>query len=210
MGSMALEELQVDPENEKIPDAIDVFLLEADRRCDEFFDTALHKKMPRFLPADYTLVYRAIRTLQKNYELLGNRFCEWGSGLGTATCLASFAGLDACGIEIQPELVNRSRKLAKDFDLSASFIEGSFLPEGFDFLATQGGQELATPPRSRHDSIHYPDTDWELSDIDLFYAYPWPEEQESTLKLFDTVATEGAYLICYFGDGELCIYRKKD
>ena len=41
------------------------------------------------------------------------------------------------------------------------------------------------------------------------YVYPWPEEQESTLALFDAVATEGAYLICYYGEGETCVYRKE-
>lgn len=193
-----------------LPNDIRLFLEEADRRCDAFFDTALHKSMPRFLPANYGLVYRAILELQENHPLLGNRFCEWGSGLGTATCLAALLGFDATGLEIQPQLVQQSRQLAADLDISATFLETSFLPEGFDFLSTQGGQELAMPSRSRRANLSYPDTDWELEDVDLFYVYPWPEEQEPTLQLFDTIAAEGAYLVCYFGEGELCVYRKTD
>ncbi len=67
----------------------------------------------------------------------GNRFCEWGSGLGTATCLASLMGFNAMGIEIEPELVLRARRLASEFNLPASFLQTSFLIEGYDFLPTQ-------------------------------------------------------------------------
>lgn len=130
------------------------------------------------------------------------------SDLGTATCLASLHGFDACGIEIEPELVKRAKQLAKDFELNPTFLKTSFLPEGFDFLKTQGGRELSKPSGLLRTNASYPDTDWGLEDIDVFYTYPWPAEQESTLELFETIAADGAYLICYYGDGEICIYKK--
>ena len=47
-----------------------------------------------------------------------------------------------------------------------------------------------------------------LDEIDVFFVYPWPGEQEMMLKLFQFVASEDAMLICYFGDQEIFIYRK--
>ena len=48
-----------------------------------------------------------------------------------------------------------------------------------------------------------------LDEIDVFFVYPWPGEQEMMLKLFDSVASEDAILIAYYGDQEICIYRKQ-
>lgn len=191
-----------------IPPEIKSFLVEADRRCDEFFDTGSNLTIPRFLPANYELVYKALKELKQDHTLLGNRFLEWGSGLGTATCLAAQLGFKSCGVEIEPDLVKRAKTLATDLELPALFLEGSMLPEGFDFLQTQGGMELLSPPSHSTSNAFYPETDWSLDEIDLFYAYPWPEEQEATLALFEATASEGAYLLCYFGDDEICAYSK--
>ena len=48
-----------------------------------------------------------------------------------------------------------------------------------------------------------------LDEIDVFFVYPWPGEQEMMLKLFQSVASEDAILIAYYGDHEICIYRKQ-
>ncbi len=190
------------------PPTILSFLEEADSRCDVFFDSGVRKKIPRFIPADYSRIFQAINAVKLSDSLLGNRFCEWGSGLGTATCLASLMGFNAIGIEIESELVLRARKLARDFNLPTSFLQSSFLIEGYDFLPTQGGFELLRPSGDPALGLSYPDSDWELEEIDLFYVYPWPEEQEATVNYFESVASEGAVLIAYFGDGEPSIYRK--
>ncbi|MDA7641045.1 hypothetical protein N8787_05340 [Opitutaceae bacterium] len=190
------------------PPATLSFLEEADSRCDAFFDSGVRKKIPRFIPADYNRIFQAINAVKASDSLLGNRFCEWGSGLGTATCLASLMGFNALGIEIEPELVLRARRLASEFNLPASFLQTSFLIEGYDFLPTQGGYELLRPSGNPALGVSYPDSDWELEEIDLFYVYPWPEEQEATLKYFECVASEGAIIIAYLGEGEPSIYRK--
>ncbi len=205
---MPVQELYLDLSKDPLAKPIQDFLEAADQRCDEFFDTGANKQIPSFLPADYALVYRAMDELQKNYPLLGNRFCEWGSGLGTATCLAGLLGFDAYGIEIEPELAKRAHALAAAHHISARFLESSYLPEGFDFLKTQGGRELLKPSKAASKSYCYEDQDWQLEEVDLFYVYPWPAEQESNLELFETLAAEGAYMICYYGDGELCVYEK--
>lgn len=202
---MSIREIELELDS-KPPRPIKNFLSEADRRCDHFFDTGANKTIPRFLPANYELIHAALADLQQNHPLLGNRFCEWGSGLGTATCLAALLDFEAWGVEIEQELVARARTLAEDFSLPARFLQTSLLPPGFDFLSTQGALELLKP--SGNSLASYSDTDWTLDEIDLFYTYPWPEEQEATLALFDAVACEDAYLLCYYGDDELCAYRK--
>ncbi len=205
---MPVQEIYLDLPTDPLPDQIRNFLEAADKRCDEVFDTGKNKTMPSFIPADYELVYRAIKELNEKHTLLGNRFCEWGSGIGTATCTAALLGFEAHGVEIEPELVKRSRELASQHQIEANFIESSFLPEGFDFLRTQGGRELLSPHNAKNGGHAYEEVDWELEDIDLFYVYPWPHEQESNLELFEILATEGAYMVCYYGDGELCVYQK--
>ncbi|MDQ8184350.1 class I SAM-dependent methyltransferase [Pelagicoccus sp. SDUM812002] len=205
---MPIRELYLDLTTDPLPIAVRNFLEAADTRCDEFFDTGANKKLPRFLPADYTVVYRALKALQDEGDLLGNRFCEWGSGLGTATCLASLLDFEAYGIEIESELVKRARALADEHDLPAQFLETSFLPEGFDFLYTQGARQLLAPHNALQGGYQYDDADWEIDDIDLFYVYPWPEEQESNLELFEALATDGAYMICFYGPGDVCFYQK--
>ena len=46
---------------------------------------------------------------------------EWGSGLGVIACLASCAGFDAVGIEIEPKLVEMSKDIAHDHKIDAEF-----------------------------------------------------------------------------------------
>lgn len=201
--------IEIDLElNRQAPPQVQNLLAEADLFCDQFFDTGCNRTIPRFIPANYGLVYSALAELKASASLLGLRFCEWGSGLGTATCLASQLGFDAYGIEIESELITRARSFASRSNLPATFLETSFLPEGFDFLSTQGGMELLAPPQRTASSPSYLEQDWALDEIDLFYAYPWPDEQEATLELFRTVACEDAYLLCYYGDNEICAYRK--
>jgi hypothetical protein len=50
---------------------------------------------------------------------------------------------------------------------------------------------------------------FDIAAIDLFFAYPWPEEQELMQQLFDAVAMEGAIRIAYHSAKEICIYRKR-
>jgi len=206
---MPLSEIKLELD-QSISSDIHDFLAQADQRCDEFFDTGANKTLPRFLPANYHLVALALEELKREHPLLGLRFCEWGSGLGTATCLAAKLGFDAWGVEIEGELVKRARALATAAKLPATFLETSLLPDGFDFLQTQGGMELLSPQSSATGELSYPESDWTLDEVDLFYSYPWPEEQEATLALFEKVACAGAYLLCYFGDDELCAYAKLD
>ncbi|MEM9160116.1 MAG: hypothetical protein AAGB46_13815, partial [Verrucomicrobiota bacterium] len=151
----------------------------------------------------------ALHKLREDSLIEGDFFCEWGSGLGAAACLATLIGFDSIGIEIQPALVARAKQLARDHALSTHFIENSFLPPGYEILPAQGANELIRPTSRKTLPSAYPEVDWTLEEVDLFYVYPWPEEQEATLELFDEVAGDGALLLAYFGEKDVCVYRKE-
>ena len=76
-------------------------LAEAEHRCDAFFKAGLDRRYPRYLPSNPEKVFAAIATLKESGLLRGDVFCEWGSGFGIATCMASLLGFKAYGIEIE-------------------------------------------------------------------------------------------------------------
>ena len=59
----------------------------------------------------------------------GLKFLEWGSASGVITIMADFLGFQACGIELEGELVEIAEALAARYDSKARFVEGSFLSE---------------------------------------------------------------------------------
>jgi hypothetical protein len=77
--------------------------------------------VPRFVPSDYGATCPAASLLR---AAPGRLFCEWGSGFGVVACLAALLDFDACGIEIDEELVEAARQLAQAFDLP-QFVRGA-------------------------------------------------------------------------------------
>ncbi|MEM9161256.1 MAG: hypothetical protein AAGB46_19595, partial [Verrucomicrobiota bacterium] len=61
---MSLNQLEIEIVQRALPAPITDFLKEADKRCDEFFDTGANKTIPRFIPADYAFVYSALHKLR--------------------------------------------------------------------------------------------------------------------------------------------------
>ena len=131
----------------------------------------------------------------------GHRFCEWGSGFGVVACLAAMLGFEATGIEIEADLVDAARELAEDFDVSAEFIRGSFLPEGTDLM---GRFAWFGTDEGHDDPGLVPD------DFDVIFAYPWPDEEGMIEALFEKHAADGAVLITYHGMDGLRLRRKTD
>ena len=105
-------------------------LLDETARRIDVFTKAQYPPIDNFVVCDGQLVHAAIAWMIEESLLTGNRFCEWGSGFGLATLLASLHGLDACGIEVEQVLVDHARQLAEDFSIDAEFVQGSFIPEG--------------------------------------------------------------------------------
>jgi predicted O-methyltransferase YrrM len=151
-------------------------------------------------------VWRVLEALGHRRLAPGPLFCEWGSGFGVVAMLASIAGFDACGIEIEPDLVAEARSLARDLGIDADFLPGSFLPEGSEHLADRT-EEFAW---LRSDAASaYEDLGLDPEDFDVVFAYPWPGEEHVLLHLFDRTAADGALLVTYQGAEGVRIRRKR-
>ncbi len=197
---MPLFDLDLPVATEAVPDDVRAFLREADRRIERF---QRDHHLPGFVPSDYARAYGALRTAAA--VAAGNLFCEWGSGFGVVACLARMLDFEACGIEIEGELVDESRQLAEDFDLSVEFVRGSFIPPGSKgCLAPDSAFGWLNTSTGNHDELGYgPD------DFDLIFAYPWPDEERGVSALFERHAAAGALLLTYHSGDDLRLRRKR-
>jgi hypothetical protein len=185
-----------------IPPDVRRFLREADERIDDF---QVWSRVPAFVPSDFEGAYRLLRSLAESPLARGSRFCEWGSGFGVVTCLAAMVGFDACGIEIDGELVTHARQLADDFELDVEFVRGSFVPQGGEARVYRGGEYawFTTDADAAYDELGL-----DVEDMDVVFAYPWPDEEAVTGELFDRYAGPGAVLVTYHGGDDFRLRRK--
>src|SRR5262249_41749811 len=161
---MSLVELNLPVDRSAIPGDVRAFLREATRRVEQFQrDSRLHA----FVPSDFEGAYAALHALAESDLAPGTRFCEWGSGFGVVTCLAAMLEFDACGIEVEPELVDAARRLADDFDVAAEFVRGSFIPPGGEVYVEHGGG-FSWLTVEAEEAGYTPD------EFDVIFAYPWP------------------------------------
>lgn len=143
-----------------------------------------------FVASDYVEVYKALQQLQGRVSTV----LEWGSGLGVITIMASRLGFEACGIEIEPELVEHARSLAEKHGPGAQFSTGSFVPEEYEWSPEIGDENF----RTDLDGLPaYDELDMELRDFDLVYAYPWPDEQTLYRDIMKQCGGEHALLMSY-------------
>jgi hypothetical protein len=178
------------------------FLRAATRRI-ERFHRLFH--VPAFVNSDFDLAYAVLRQLESSRLAPGDRFCEWGSGLGVVTCLATLAGFHAWGFETRARLVQGARQLAADFDLPAQFTCGSFIPAGArrELLAGREFGWLKTDGRCGHEVLGIG-----LDEFDVIYVYPWPDEECLVEDLFEGHARPGALLITYHEERGVWLRRK--
>ncbi len=95
-----------------IPDDVLRLIDDAGDRIEDFIASHLDNPIPAFIPCEFTEVYRVLRSLTESMQ--GGCFVEWGAGFGVVATLAAKLGLNAYGIEIQPELVEAATELAVD------------------------------------------------------------------------------------------------
>ncbi|MGJ8696186.1 MAG: hypothetical protein ACSHYF_07700 [Verrucomicrobiaceae bacterium] len=211
---MPLEQLPLTPKPCDFPPNIATMLAEADRRCDAFFDAGHHRRYPRYLPSNPTKIHSAIVALQESNWLRGNTFCEWGSGFGIATCMASLLGFEAYGIELEQGLADLATQLAYDLDIPVEFLCTSYLPEGYEECEGIGGKDLLLPQATISGGGTIDVTPiydgLDPDEVDLFFVYPWPGEEEFMMDLFQAVAGEDSILLIYHADGETTAYRRGD
>ncbi|MDF2376319.1 MAG: hypothetical protein P1U81_08755 [Verrucomicrobiales bacterium] len=209
---MSLEEIPLPTDPSSPSPEILSFLQEANRRADEFYDAGLGLRYPKYIQSDPLLFHAAVTYLEEKGLLQGKVFCEWGCGFGIASGIASLMGMKAYGIELEEELVTRATKLMEDQNLPVEILNLSYLPDGFEESEGHGGKDLITPGHTAAQSYvgspHYDGLDPE--EVDLFFVYPWPDQEEMMMDLFEAVATPGAILLMYLGDGEMAAFTHED
>lgn len=205
---MAYESIDYTPPDVEIPEAIARLIEAADARYDTFCDEQGRKRYPRYVPSEPLQVYAALKFATEQALPLGPNFIEWGSGFGVATGIAALLDYQATGIEIQADLVAIAEALLQQNAIDATILNTSYIPEGLVEYESLGSTDFEEDCFGSDEAPYYEDMEIPINEVDLFFVYPWPGEQEMMLKLFDTLAGEGAILITYLGDGETNIYRK--
>ena len=185
--------------------AVHRFLETCARAVDLYLDRA--DAEPGFVPSDYGLAYRALRSVKEQGLAPGRCFCEWGSGLGVVTLLAASLGFRAHGIEFDGELVARARALAQQHPRwPVEFAQGSFVPPGAEDLCGDVEEFAWLQPGGRDG--------WDLleldpDEVDVVYAYPWPGEESVLDEMFEGAAADGALLVTFHGREGMRVRRKR-
>jgi predicted O-methyltransferase YrrM len=201
---MRLVEVELESGEGALPDDVVQLLAEARRRIDEM-DEQFRTSIPAFVPSDFEAEYRALEFIQNKRITTGQRFIEWGSGIGVVTCLASRLGFDAVGIEVEAPLVEMAEQLAGDLGIAAQFVCGSFVPAGDEPRIDSAGEITWL----RTDAVDgYEELELDPDDFDVVFAYPWPGEEQVIFDLFEHCAAVGTLLLTYHSQDGLRLQRK--
>ncbi len=206
---MPLVEIEVSVNGSDLPENVVVFLGEADLRVNQFVRNS-PLRVTGFVPSDFVTVYHALRAVTEANLSPGTSLCEWGSGFGVVASLAAMLEFKACGIEIERDLVDASRRLADDFGLPVEFVHGSFIPSGAEACAEEAYSDnnaeyswLVTDADDAYDELGL-----DPDDFDVVFSYPWPGEEFLITSLFEKYAAEEALLLMYDQFDSVRLLRK--
>lgn len=152
-----------------------------------------------FVAADYDAVLRQLLRLRRP----GASFLECGCATGVITIMADLLGFDACGIEIDADLIAIAQRLAEKYESRARFALGSFLPTGYEYRDAKGDARLGTLARG-HSA--FPQLGRPLEDFDIVFAYPWDGESALLEDLMNRHGRRSAKLLLY-GDPKGALRR---
>jgi len=191
-----------------VPDsAMTSFLDDANGRIEDFIRRRqTTDPIPSFVVCDFIMVLGTLEQVVDQRLATGSRFCEWGAGFGVVTGIAAMLGMESFGIEIHRDLVDEATSLLEDHHLEATIAHGSLIPDDGDAIVDALAQQawLLTGESSGYDEL-----DLEPDDFDVFFAYPWPGDEELIDQLFDKFAATGALLLTYHGINEMRLQRKQ-
>jgi len=191
-----------EPREATLPPRVLSLIKEAERRVASILE---RRTPPGFVCSEFERVGRALQGIAGSNLLTGNACCEWGSGLGVVALMAACQGFSACGIEIEPGLVDEANALAEDFGLDVEFACGTFVPAGGEDL-TDVPQEfgwLSSGGACGHELLGVVP-----EEFDLIFAYPWPGEEQVVEDLFERFAADSALLLTFNGLEDLRLRRK--
>lgn len=170
------------------------FLADSQQRIDRFLADPDNPKVPAYASSNFHVAWRVLNTIAATYPKIST-FCEWGSGFGVVSCLASILNFEVTGIEINEALVKAARELAAPHDLNPKFAHGSFIPPGL---------YLETPDMDALEKT----LNFHPGDFDLIYAYPWPAEEAAVFSVFEDFAREDSMLITFHGGARVQVWNK--
>jgi len=155
-----------------------------------------------FVAADYQVVLQALLSLR---PAPGLRFLEWGSATGIITTMADLLGLDAYGIEIDADLIDQARDVARRSNSGARFTKGSFVPTSYRWRGRDGDGDGRLGTIESGESA-YPALGMRLDDFDLVFGYPWEGEEAVMRDLMNAHGRPDARLLVLSGN-RVNIYR---
>jgi hypothetical protein len=212
---MAIEAIATEGPEARVSDTVARLIETCSRGWERFFADHDDHQAPRFVPSVPERVFAVLEEVTRRNLPPTRVFCEWGSGFGTVTCMASLLGYEAYGLEIDEELVRLSRAIARRLGIPVEILCTSLFPAGYEAYAGVEGAALVTPAlvsvhhaNEARGPLRYDGMEIAIADIGVFFAYPWPEEHELMQQLFDAVAREGAILVVYHTDTDIRVFRK--
>ena len=201
---MPLQDIEISINDSVLPDDVVAFLREADSRVSQFVRNRPNR-VTGFVPSDFVTVYHALEAIAEANLAPGASLCEWGSGFGVVASLAAMLEFKVCGIEIERDLVDASRRLAEDFGLPVEFVHGSFIPAGAEAY-TENKPESFWLVTDADDA--YDDLGLDPDDFDVVFAYPWPDDESLIASLFEKYAADEALLLMYDQFNSVSLRRK--
>jgi hypothetical protein len=195
--AMSLSSVSILIDQETVPSEVENFLVDISGEVEKH-----RTKVPcgyrGFVPSDYRKLYSVLRLIDGNRLTCGMKFCEWGSGIGVATMVASMVGFEAHGIEIDPALVEAAENLSREHGFAVNIACGSFVPEGVDdlidsaFAENDGSISMVTEAVDA-----YAELGVEIDEFDIVFCFPWPTDETLTAEIFDRCASTGSLLLTY-------------
>lgn len=168
-------------------------LIEEGRDIAYTFDLEVRQKQWHpFVAADYEVVLKRLLPLRAP----GLNFLEFGSATGVITIMADLLGFDACGIEIDADLVAIARRLADKYESKARFAAASFFPAGYEYRDSTGDRRTGTLGEGDSGFIKLGRP---LDEFDIVFAYPWDGEAPVIEDLMKKYGGRDARLLLHGG-----------
>src|SRR5436853_7680714 len=139
---MALEVIAMEGPGARVADHVARLIATCSRGWERFFADHDDHQAPRFVPSVPERVWAVLAEVTRRQLPPTRVFCEWGSGFGTATCLAALLGYEVYGLGVEAELVQHARALARRLGIRVQILCTSFLPAGYEASAGVNGPAL--------------------------------------------------------------------